>query len=96
MSTMGAYRSCLELFFAHYSDRNPDSLGEDDIKAYLLDGINRKSWRESTQNSHSNAIKFFMRRYWADHGWLMMSGLVKRIPCRVFSAKRNWVGCSKP
>jgi len=62
MSTMRAYRSCLELFFAHYADRNPDSLGEEDTKAYLMDGIHRKGWRESTQNSHVNAIKFYYEK----------------------------------
>ena len=62
MSTMRAYRSCLELFFAHYPDRDPDSLGEEEVKAYLLDGINRKGWRESTQNSHVNAIKFYYEK----------------------------------
>lgn len=33
LSTMRAYISCLELFFAHYPDRDPDTLGEEEIKA---------------------------------------------------------------
>ena len=59
---MRAYRSCLELFFALYPDRDPDTLGEEEIKAYLMDGITRKGWRESTQNSHVNAIKFYYEK----------------------------------
>ena len=62
LSTMRAYRSCLELFFAHHPDRDPDTLGEVEIKAYLMDGITRKGWRESTQNSHVNAIKFYYEK----------------------------------
>ena len=62
MNTMRTYRSSLELFFAHFSDRDPEMLGEEDIKAYLMDGINRKGWRESTQNSHVNAIKFYYEK----------------------------------
>jgi site-specific recombinase XerD len=62
MNTMRTYRSCLELFFAHFFDRDPDTLDDEDIKIYLLDGINRKGWRESTQNSHVNAIKFYYEK----------------------------------
>jgi integrase/recombinase XerD len=62
MNTMRTYRSCLELFFAHFIDRDPDSAGEEDIKSYLLDGINRKGCRESIQNSHVNAIKFYYEK----------------------------------
>jgi integrase/recombinase XerD len=62
MNTMRSYRSCLELFFAHFFDRDPDSVGLEDIKSYLLDGIDRKGWRESTQNSHVNAIKFYYEK----------------------------------
>jgi site-specific recombinase XerD len=62
MSTMRAYRSCLELFFAHFSDKDPADIGEEEIKGYLMDGISRKGWRESTQNSHVNAIKFYYEK----------------------------------
>lgn len=62
LNTIRTYRAGLTLFFRNFPDKDPEAIAEEEIKAYVLDGIRNKGWKESTQNSHVNAIKFYFEK----------------------------------
>jgi site-specific recombinase XerD len=61
-STMKTYRLGLTLFFHAHRETQPQDITEEMIRNYLLHGIKTKKWREATQNSYVNAIKFYYEK----------------------------------
>jgi site-specific recombinase XerD len=61
-NTMKTYRLGLTLFFHAHRETQPQDITEEMIRNYLLHGINHKKWREATQNSYINAIKFYYEK----------------------------------
>jgi hypothetical protein len=61
-STIRTYKACLALLFRHFPDKDPDAIWDEEIKSYVLDGIKSNVCKESTQNSHVNAIKFYFEK----------------------------------
>lgn len=62
LNTCRAYLQTLSYFFQFYKDQNPEIITEEQIISYLKHGILEKKWKESTQNSQVNAIKFYFEK----------------------------------
>ncbi|RNI27186.1 recombinase XerD [Rufibacter immobilis] len=61
-STVRQYGSLFRDFVNHFPDREPDTLDEADIKAYMLHLIDDYDISASHQNSAVNAIKFYYEK----------------------------------
>ena len=58
--TIKSYRSHLGLFFAFFSEKNPDAIQDEEIEIYLLHQIQCRHWAEATQQQALNAIHFYL------------------------------------
>jgi len=54
-----SYRSHLNLLFAFFSKKNPDTIQDEEVGTYLLHQIQEKHWAEATQQQALNAIHFY-------------------------------------
>jgi len=60
--TIDTYTSMLRLFMNYYKDRNIRSLGDEEIRDYLLYLIDKKKVSASYQNQAINAIKYYYEK----------------------------------
>jgi integrase/recombinase XerD len=58
-NTVKSYLSCFRTFLQYLKEKDPNTVSDQEIEAYLLHKINHNRWTESTQNQHINALKFY-------------------------------------
>lgn len=61
-NTIKCYKHFFLQFLGFYKGRNPQELQKEDVMKFLLMGIEKKKWSESTQNQAVNAIKFYYEK----------------------------------
>ena len=61
-STIKTYKSFFTQFLLFIQSDKPEELEKADIMKFLLHGMQKKNWSESTQNQAVNAIKFYYEK----------------------------------
>ena len=61
-STIKTYKSFFIQFLLFIKTDNPEELEKADIMEFLLYGVNKKNWSDSSQNQAVNAIKFYYEK----------------------------------
>ena len=61
-STIKTYKSFFIQFLLFIKTNNPEELEKADIMEFLLYGVNKKNWSDSSQNQAVNAIKFYYEK----------------------------------
>ena len=56
-NTRATYLRCAEAFVRHYM-KSPTVLGKDEVRDYLLLGVEKRKWAASTYNVHAAALRF--------------------------------------
>lgn len=61
-STVKTYRHFFLEFLSFYPNKDPQKLEKEDIMKFLLAGIEKRKWSDSSQNQAVNALKFYYEK----------------------------------